>query len=390
LTCLTQHIYYVPMEQNFDTFDRDITEKKICLFGDLSSVHLVRWATALRDIGCKISVISYRKATLNSVEIYDISCPEMRTSQRCRKTIRLLRGIKMFFLLRRALKKIKPHLVHVHYLMNTPLAFGFWGMRNLVVSPWGNDIVYDCGQEPWAVILYKKRLLRWAKEITATTHFLAQHVQRYTSHSPVVIPFGVETAIFKRKRRGKKRYITISFIKHLYEKYGPRYLIEAIPLILQQCKAVVFNIVGSGPQEEYLVNLAMSLKVTSHVRFFGAIPHDQVVQVLNETDIFVMPSLYESDVFGVAAVEASSMEIPVVASDLGGIREAVVNGETGLLIPAGNPRAIADACLMLIRNSSLRRKMGRRGREFVKRNYEWRYCVEKMIGVYRKVLADER
>lgn len=378
------------MERNFDTFDSDITETKICLFGDLSTVHLVRWATALRDVGCNISVISFRKATLDSVAVYDISCPGMRNSRRGERYIRLVRGVKMLFLLRRALRRIKPDLVHVHYLINTPLAFGFWGIRNLIVSPWGNDIVYDCGREPWAVIMYKKRLLRWAKEITATTHFLAQHVQKYIHRRPIVIPFGVETAIFRRQRREGKRHITISFIKHLKEKYGARYLIEAVPLIVDQFKNVVVNIVGSGPQEVLLKDLVIRRNVTSHVRFFGAIPHDRVVDVLNETDIFVMPSIYESEVFGVAAIEASSMEIPVVASNLAGVREAVVDGETGILVPARNPRAIADACVMLIKNSSLSEKMGRSGRGFVKRNYEWRACVDKMIDVYKRVLADEK
>jgi glycosyltransferase involved in cell wall biosynthesis len=378
------------MARKFKRFDKDITNAKICLFGDLSSIHLKRWATALKDMGCDVSVISYRKATLESVKVYDISCSDMRGKPRYEKYLRLLRGIKMVFLLRRALRQIKPDIFHVHYLINTPLSFAFWGLDNLVLSPWGNDIIYDHGHEPWSVVLYKKRLLRWAKEITALSRFLGQHVQKYMKRSLVVIPFGVETSIFVRKRRTRQNFITISFVKHLKTKYGPRYLIEALSLIIRQHKKVVLNIAGRGPEEQYLRNLAESLKVASRVKFLGAVPHDQVVSLLNETDIFVMPSVYESETFGVAAIEASSMEIPVVASDLGGIREAVLNGETGLLVPPGNAQAIADACLLLIKDSLLRKKLGKQGREYVQRTYEWRHCVERMMGVYRQILVNDK
>lgn len=365
---------------------KDIAKAKICIHGDASTVHLMRWSRALKCLGYNVTVISYRKAEIPDVEIHDISCSELRGSSKFEGMIKILRGIKMFCRLRQALARIKPDIVHVHYLMNTPLVLGFWGIRNLVVSPWGNDIIYDRGREPLVVSIYKKLLLRWAKEITATTSFLASHVERYANRSPEVIAFGVETEIFRRRKSVKQKCVVISFIKHLKEKYGPRFLLQAVPLMLDKTENIIVNIVGTGPQEKYLRELTKQLRIQRYVKFLGGIPHERVVEVLEETDIFVMPSIYESEVFGVAAIEASAMEVPVIASDLGGIREAVVDGVTGILTPPGDERAIADACLSLIIDQSLRRKMGKRGRKFVTSRYEWSQCVERMIAVYRRVL----
>ncbi|UCF71512.1 MAG: glycosyltransferase family 4 protein [candidate division WOR-3 bacterium] len=376
------------MRNDLKHLDEGILKSKICLFGDLSSVHLRRWAIALRNAGCNLSIISYRKAALDAVRVYDISCSSMRGKPRYEKYLRLLRGVKMVFLLRRAIRQIKPDILHVHYLVNTPLALAFWRIRKLVVSPWGNDIIYDHGREPLALILYKKALLKWAKRITATTEFLAWHIQRYVKRTPKVIPFGVETDLFKRRRSRKQNIIVISFIKHLKEKYGPRFLLMAVPHLLKRTRNIAINIVGTGPQDEYLKKLAADLKIEKYVNFLGGIPHGQVVEILEDTDIFVMPSVYESEVFGVAAIEASAMEIPIVASDLGGIREAVRDGVTGILVPPRDECAIADACLTLIKDPSLRRKLGRNGRKFVTAEFEWSNCVEKMIQVYQGVLEE--
>lgn len=366
---------------------KKICDSKICIHGDATTVHLQRWIAALRDHGLKLSVISYREAKIPGVELHDISCSEMRGGLKFVKLTRLLRGVKMLYLLRKAIRKIKPDIIHIHYLMNTPLVFGFLGCKNVIVSPWGNDIIHDTGKEPIMVIIYKRLLLRIAKKITATTHFLARYVKKYTKAEPIVIAFGVESNRFMRKKeKVDKNLITISFIKHLKIKYGPQYLIEAVPHILKKYNDIEVLMIGEGPEEDKLKNLVDKLGLSKYLKFLGRIDHEKVIEILNATDIFVMPSIYESEVFGVAAIEASAMEVPVVASDLGGIREAVVDGETGILVRPGDPAAIAEACLRLIREPDLRKKMGMAGRRFVVKKYDWKDCVNQMLMVYQQFL----
>jgi len=127
--------------------------------------------------------------------------------------------------------------------------------------------------------------------------------------------------------------------------------------------------VGGGELKDYLKNLSMKLGIEKNVLFTGRLKYDEIPKVLSTIDIFVMPSICESETFGVSAIEAQAMQIPVVASKIGGIPEAVKDGETGLLVGAKDVTKLADAIIKLIENPNLRAKMGIAGRKYVLENY---------------------
>jgi phosphatidylinositol alpha-1,6-mannosyltransferase len=86
-------------------------------------------------------------------------------------------------------------------------------------------------------------------------------------------------------------------------------------------------------------------------------------------------------------LEAQASARPVVAFDVGGVNEAVRNGETGLLVKRGSSEELADALLKLLSDKALREKMGANGRRFVTENFTWDICAQKMLNVYREALA---
>jgi glycosyltransferase involved in cell wall biosynthesis len=100
----------------------------------------------------------------------------------------------------------------------------------------------------------------------------------------------------------------------------------------------------------------------------------------------VMPSVYESETFGVAAIEASAAEVPVVASRVGGVPEAVIDGQTGLLVPPRDVDKLAEACISMIDDPQRRREMGLAGRRFVERYYSWPDNTRLMGEIYRATL----
>jgi len=116
----------------------------------------------------------------------------------------------------------------------------------------------------------------------------------------------------------------------------------------------------------------------------GAIEHRQVPELLRNVDIFVMPSIREE--FGVAAVEAQAMEIPVISTRVGGVPEVVLDGETGILVEPGDSEQLAQAILALIENPALRRQMGKRGREHVLANYRWEDNAALMENLYQRIV----
>jgi glycosyltransferase involved in cell wall biosynthesis len=101
-----------------------------------------------------------------------------------------------------------------------------------------------------------------------------------------------------------------------------------------------------------------------------------------------MPSIREE--FGVAAVEAQAMEIPVVATKVGGVPEVVLDGETGILVEPGNIEQLVHAVFTLIENPALRRQMGERGRRHVLANYRWEDNAALMEKLYQQFLQSSR
>jgi glycosyltransferase involved in cell wall biosynthesis len=107
--------------------------------------------------------------------------------------------------------------------------------------------------------------------------------------------------------------------------------------------------------------------------------------MLHRMDIFVALSREES--FGVAAIEAAACEKPVVVSDAEGLAEVTRHEETGLIVPRDHAAAAADALTRLVRDEALRTRLGRAGRARVLQHYTWDRSLDRMIEVYRAVLA---
>ncbi len=107
-------------------------------------------------------------------------------------------------------------------------------------------------------------------------------------------------------------------------------------------------------------------------------------KVYNCADVFVLPSIQEGQ--GIVLLEAQASAKPVVAFDIGGVNETVLNKETGLLVKQGNTDELADALLKLLTDKTLREKMGSNGQLFVSKNYTWDICSQKMLNVYLEAL----
>jgi glycosyltransferase involved in cell wall biosynthesis len=171
-----------------------------------------------------------------------------------------------------------------------------------------------------------------------------------------------------------KKNRVISLIGTLSHKKGQLVFLSAARNILTRFKGIEFLIVGEGPLKEELKNKAKELGIESSVRFLGL--QQDIPAILSLTDIFVLPSLYES--LPNAILEAMAAGLAVVATDVGGVAEAVEDKQSGFLVEPKNSQAIADAIIKLLENEELRQAMGQRGREIVKK----KFGLEKMISDY--------
>ena len=156
--------------------------------------------------------------------------------------------------------------------------------------------------------------------------------------------------------------------------------LRAAAIINQTVPDTRFALVGDGPLRSYLENLSQELGLASKTVFFGE--QQDVGTYLSTFDVAVLTS--EAEGCSNSLLEAMALGKPVVATDVGGNRELVHHGETGLLVPFGNDEAVAGAILSLIRDSEAARAMGRRARE----NVAGQFSLEKMVQEYQSLYEE--
>ncbi len=158
----------------------------------------------------------------------------------------------------------------------------------------------------------------------------------------------------------------------LVENKGHRVLIEAFRRAAEQRNDLRLWIVGDGPLRGTLERQARDLRLSDRIRFVGCLP--DVHPVLSRAAMAIQPSLHR-EALGLALIEAAQHGVPAIASRLGGIPEVVADHRTGLLVPPGDPEALAGAILRLAANPSLRARLGKAARG----EYERRFRAERMI-----------
>jgi glycosyltransferase involved in cell wall biosynthesis len=149
-------------------------------------------------------------------------------------------------------------------------------------------------------------------------------------------------------------------------------------------KGVGFLIVGDAPLKPQLTTDLAAANLTGNFTFKSGLNEEELVELYGASDVFVLPSVQEGQ--GIVLLEASASGKPVVAFDIGGVNEAVIKGETGLLVNRGSSGELVEALLKLLGDANLKQKMGLAGRHFVVDNYTWDICAQKMLKVYREAL----
>jgi glycosyltransferase involved in cell wall biosynthesis len=129
---------------------------------------------------------------------------------------------------------------------------------------------------------------------------------------------------------------------------------------------------------------AAQANLSGNFTFLGDVSEAELPAAYACADVFAFPSIQEGQ--GIALLEAQASATPVVAFDVSGVSEAVLAGETGLLVEPADSDAFADAVLRLLSESSLRQRMGANGRTYILSNLTWDICAQKMLGIYREAL----
>lgn len=194
-----------------------------------------------------------------------------------------------------------------------------------------------------------------------------------------VIHCGVDTEVFRFRstetphEKGGNPFMILC-VGTLHEVKGQAYLIEACRKLQESGIDFVCHFVGDGPDKPALAELAAQAGILKKMCFHGLQKQERIAQLLQDADVLVAPSVPTSDGrregIPVVLIEAMSSGVPIVASNISGIPELVLDEGTGLLVPPRDAAALADALERYYRDPSMRRRLGRSGREKVVKEFD--------------------
>jgi glycosyltransferase involved in cell wall biosynthesis len=202
------------------------------------------------------------------------------------------------------------------------------------------------------------------------------------------IPSGIDPGKFEmseRQRAGADDFTVVGCLGGLEERKGHRYLLEAAAVLKADGLKIRYKIAGSGPLRARLEEDVARLGLGKEVHFVGFV--SDAVEFLAAVDLLAMPSLYEG--LGVAALEAMAAGRAVVATQVGGLTESIVDGVTGVFVPPRDSAALAAAIAKLARSRPLARSMGNQGRERVRQHFSLENMARMNESYYYELLGAE-
>jgi L-malate glycosyltransferase len=285
-------------------------------------------------------------------------------------------------------------LVHAHYAIPHSTA-AYLAQRmagqtpvKIVTTLHGTDIIL-VGLDP-----SYRRVTRFSIEqsngVTAVSHYLADLTrQEFTLTKPVeVIPNFVDPQVFQRRPNPQLRQQFAQPHEKIICHISNFRTLKRVPLIIRMFREMAREVpvklllVGNGPDYQTCVDLVRREGLVHKVFFLDFVT--DVASVLSIADLFMLPSEMES--FGLAAIEALSCEVPVLASRVGGLPEAIVDGENGYLLKADDVDGMIGAGIRLLSDEERRRQMGREGRRWVMTRFHVSQVVKRYEEYYRYVL----
>lgn len=258
---------------------------------------------------------------------------------------------------------------------------------------------YDVTSYPrrWGRRVYE-RLFRKGDLFTANSRFLVDRALELGCPSDRLIELhtGVDLSrfAFRVRKLAPGEPVRILTVGSLVEVKGVEYGIRAIAKLVQTGHSVRHQIIGHGPLLVSLQHLARQLGIADRVEFLGAQAEDRVRQSYADAHLFLLPGVVsaagDEEGQGGVLAEAQATGLPVVATRVGGIPQAVLEGRSGLLVAQKDPDALAEALTRLIDRPERWAEMGRAGRRHIEAYYDLEEASDRLAEIYQRLLDRPR
>ena len=234
----------------------------------------------------------------------------------------------------------------------------------------------------------ERSLIRRSALVAAVSRAVAEELAPYglQSESVIITRNGVDHNLFRPPSQEARPERYVLTVGRLAYRKGLFDVLRCAALMADRHPDVKFLLVGSGPLEAKLRGLAAKLGVEGRVKFLGPLPYGSaaLVRIYQQCTVYLQASRYEG--LPGSLLEAMACGRPVVATAVSGHLDVIEPGENGVLVPPGDPEALAVAVGDMLEDRGMRERLGRAARRTVEEDYTWEVVTERVLACYRRAL----
>lgn len=308
---------------------------------------------------------------------------DVRGLRRHIELTKLLERVSMMPLALPPVLALRPDIVHLH----KPYDFAIGPLAHLA----GARVIYHGHGEDFYPL--DQPLSHTADLMLSCSGYNADTLRARYGTQPDIVFNGFDAELFQpqppdpafRARWLQPDEQAIVVVGRLQPWKGIQFAIEALRSLVPQ-RRLRLLIGGAGTYHDALRRQVIGMGLRDHVTFLGSVAHHDMPRLYAIADIVVGTS-FASETFGMALAEALGCERPVIASDWAGFREVIVDGDSGLIVPAQNGPALAAAITRLLDDPALANRLARQGRERVLRLFTWEAVTDRVEAAYERLMA---
>lgn len=353
---------------------------KLCFIADATTVHTKRWVEYFSSTGHEVHLITYEppEEPISGVHLHVVG--SMFKSLYLAFPFRHLKIMRL-------VKKIKPDIVHAHFITKFGFHGALLGFHPLVMSAWGSDVLVipDNSKLLW---YFTKISLKRADVIHAVSGYMADEITSNfgISESKIkILPFGIDSKRFNpnvdaseiRNLLGWHGAPIVMSARNFEPIYDIECLINSIPLVIKKIPSAKFVFLGKGTLKNILKDMVKELGVSNNVEFIGHVSHGELQKYLSCADVYVSTSL--SDSLGVSNLEAMACGVPAILTDIPINKELIEKGLNIDLFPLKDSKTLAEKIIESMMNYSAQNY------EMIVKHYDWDRNMSEVEELYLKL-----
>ena len=350
-------------------------------------IHTERWLRYFVGKGYEVHLLTVQPGPIEGVTVHDI------TSRAGPKPLRYLLSL---FKVRDILRRLRPDLLHTHFLTG----YGYWGCfsgwRPHMITVWGDD-VYVTPFESRLKLWLARKALREADYVTGDSDDIIEACRRLGARPDrsEVVQWGVDFRQFHPEALGAVRArlgiaedapVVLSTRSFTQAYYNIDLIVDAIPAVRRAYPNVVFVIAGNEGSDEAVRARARERGVEEACRFVGRIPHAELPHYLTAAQVYLtVPSV---DATAVSLLEAMATGTAIVATNLPSAAEWIFPRQSGLLVPPRDEAALVAAIEAFLADPALRVACGSRAVEIVRAKADHAVNMERCDTLYHRLIRE--